>query len=119
MWSRSWAVGGVVGEDGDADAGGDGTVDSLDDDLSYGAVDAFASDYVPPSLVEAAFHCAREEAISLPEAIAMISDHPAQMAGLPDRGGLETGMRGDVVRVHLHGTLPVVRQVWRAGERVI
>jgi alpha-D-ribose 1-methylphosphonate 5-triphosphate diphosphatase len=84
-----------------------------------GAVDAFASDYVPPSLVEAAFQCAREEAISLPEAIAMISDHPAQMAGLPDRGRLETGMRGDMVRLHLHGTLPVVRQVWRAGERVI
>ena len=28
-----------------------------------GAVDAFASDYVPPSLVEAAFQCAREEGI--------------------------------------------------------
>jgi len=84
-----------------------------------GAVDAFASDYVPPSLVEAAFQCTREEAISLPEAIAMISDHPAQMSGLPDRGRLETGLRADVVRVHLHGTLPVVRQVWRAGERVI
>jgi alpha-D-ribose 1-methylphosphonate 5-triphosphate diphosphatase len=84
-----------------------------------GAVDAFASDYVPPSLVEAAFQCAREEAISLPEAVAMISDHPARMSGLPDRGRLETGMRADVVRVHLHGTLPIVRQVWRAGERVI
>jgi len=84
-----------------------------------GAVDAFASDYVPPSLVEAAFQCTREEAISLPEAIAMISDHPAQMSGLPDRGRLETGLRADVVRVHLHGTLPVVRQVWQAGERVI
>ena len=84
-----------------------------------GAVNAFASDYVPPSLVEAAFQCAREEAISLPEAVAMISDHPARMSGLPDRGRLETGMRADVVRVHLHGTLPIVRQVWRAGERVI
>jgi alpha-D-ribose 1-methylphosphonate 5-triphosphate diphosphatase len=84
-----------------------------------GAVDAFASDYVPPSLVEAAFQCAREEAISLPEAVAMISDHPARMSGLPDRGRLETGMRADVVRVHLYGSLPIVRQVWRAGERVI
>jgi alpha-D-ribose 1-methylphosphonate 5-triphosphate diphosphatase len=84
-----------------------------------GAVDAFASDYVPPSLVEAAFQCARDERISLPEAIAMISDHPAQMSGLHDRGRLETGLRADAVRVHLHGTLPIVRQVWRAGERVI
>jgi alpha-D-ribose 1-methylphosphonate 5-triphosphate diphosphatase len=84
-----------------------------------GAVDAFASDYVPPSLVEAAFQCAREEGICLPAAIAMISDHPARMSGLPDRGRLEIGMRGDLVRVRLHATLPIVRQVWRAGERVI
>jgi alpha-D-ribose 1-methylphosphonate 5-triphosphate diphosphatase len=87
--------------------------------LRAGAVDAFASDYVPPSLVEAAFQCAREEGISLPAAVAMISDHPARMSGLPDRGRLETGMRGDLVRVRLHGSLPIVRQVWRAGERVI
>lgn len=84
-----------------------------------GAVDAFASDYVPPSLIEAAFQCAREEGISLPAAVAMISDHPARMSGLPDRGRLETGMRADLVRLRLHGTLPVVRQVWSAGERVI
>jgi alpha-D-ribose 1-methylphosphonate 5-triphosphate diphosphatase len=87
--------------------------------LRAGAVDAFASDYVPPSLVEAAFQCAREEGIGLPTAIAMISDHPARMSGLPDRGRLETGMRSDLVRVRMHGTLPIVRQVWRAGERVI
>jgi alpha-D-ribose 1-methylphosphonate 5-triphosphate diphosphatase len=87
--------------------------------LRAGAVDAFASDYVPPSLVEAAFQCAREEDISLSDAVAMISDHPARMSGLPDRGRLETGMRADLVRVRLFGTLPIVRQVWRAGERVI
>jgi alpha-D-ribose 1-methylphosphonate 5-triphosphate diphosphatase len=87
--------------------------------LRAGAVDAFASDYVPPSLVEAAFHCVREEGVSLPASVAMISDHPARMSGLADRGRLETGLRADVVRVRMHGTLPIVRQVWRAGERVI
>jgi alpha-D-ribose 1-methylphosphonate 5-triphosphate diphosphatase len=92
---------------------------SAADLVRAGAVDAFASDYVPPSLVEAAFQCAREERISLPEAIAMVSDRPAQMSGLPDRGRLETGLRADMVRVRLHGSLPIVRQVWRAGERVI
>jgi alpha-D-ribose 1-methylphosphonate 5-triphosphate diphosphatase len=84
-----------------------------------GAVDAFASDYVPTSLVEAAFQCVREAGLGLPAAVAMIADHPARMAGLPDRGRLETGLRADMVRVRLHGTLPIVRQVWRAGERVI
>ena len=84
-----------------------------------GAVDAFASDYVPPSLIEAAFQCAREAGISLPDAVAMVTDQPAQMVGLADRGRLEPGLRADLVRVRLLGTLPVVRQVWRAGERVI
>ena len=84
-----------------------------------GAVDAFASDYVPPSLIEAAFQCAREDGITLPAAIAMISAHPAQMANLPDRGRLQPTLRADLVRIRLLGTLPIVRQVWRAGERVI
>ena len=87
--------------------------------LRAGAVDAFASDYVPPSLVEAAFQCAREENITLPSAVAMVSDHPARMSNLPARGRLEPGLRADLVRVHLHGVLPIVRQVWRTGERVI
>ncbi len=84
-----------------------------------GAVDALASDYVPPSLVEAAFQIARQQPVTLPAAIAMIADHPARMSGLPDRGRLAPGLRADLVRVRLHETLPIVRQVWRAGERVI
>ncbi|MCW3475767.1 alpha-D-ribose 1-methylphosphonate 5-triphosphate diphosphatase [Limobrevibacterium gyesilva] len=83
-----------------------------------GAVDAFASDYVPASLVEAAFICAETTAITLPEAVAMLTDNPAQMARLPDRGRIEAGLRGDLVRVRVHEGMPVVRQVWRTGERV-
>jgi alpha-D-ribose 1-methylphosphonate 5-triphosphate diphosphatase len=84
-----------------------------------GAVDAFASDYVPASLVEAAFMCTTETGITLPEAVALVTDRPAQMARLDDRGRLAVGLRADVVRVREHERLPVVRQVWRAGERVI
>lgn len=86
--------------------------------VEAGAVDAFASDYVPPSLIEAAFQCARQSAIALPEAIALITDHPARMTRLNDRGRIGAGLRADLVRVRLHDGLPVVRQVWRAGERV-
>ncbi len=78
----------------------------------------FASDYVPASLVEAAFLCVEQTGIALPDAIALITDHPARMAGLPDRGRIAPGLRADLVRVRLHEGLPVVRQVWRAGERV-
>ena len=84
--------------------------------LEHDAVDAFASDYVPNSLVEAAFLCA--ERIGLPRAIAMVSEQPARLAGLTDRGRIDTGQRADLVRVRMHDRLPVVRQVWRAGERV-
>ena len=84
--------------------------------LEHRAVDAFASDYVPNSLIEAAFRCA--DRIGLPDAIAMVSEHPARMGGLADRGRLAAGQRADVLRVRVHDGLPVVRQVWRAGERV-
>ena len=87
--------------------------------VTAGAVDAFASDYVPPSLIEAAFQCAREGGIGLPQAIAMVTDQPARMVGLTDRGRLEAGLRADLVRLRLLHTLPVVRQVWHEGERVI
>jgi alpha-D-ribose 1-methylphosphonate 5-triphosphate diphosphatase len=84
--------------------------------LASEAVDAFASDYVPNSLVEAAFLCAGR--IGLPRAIALVSEQPARLAGLTDRGSIAPGQRADLVRVRKHGKLPVVRQVWRAGERV-
>jgi alpha-D-ribose 1-methylphosphonate 5-triphosphate diphosphatase len=91
---------------------------SAADLIRAGAVDAFASDYVPASLIEAAFLCVEQSAITLPDAIALITDRPARMAHLPDRGRLAAGLRADLVRVRLYQGLPVVRQVWRAGERV-
>ena len=84
-----------------------------------GAVDALASDYVPASLVEAVFGCVKGAGITLPEAVALVTDRPARMAGLPDRGRIQAGLRADLVRLRVHQGLPIVRQVWRAGERVI
>lgn len=87
--------------------------------LEFGLVDLLASDYVPSSLVHAAFLAGTHSSIGLPAAIAMISQAPARMARLPDRGAIAPGLRADLVRVRLHDGIPVVRQVWRAGERVI
>jgi alpha-D-ribose 1-methylphosphonate 5-triphosphate diphosphatase len=92
---------------------------SAADLVREGAVDAFASDYVPASLMEAAFYSVHETGITLPQAMALISRRPAEMAGLHDRGQIAPGKRADLVRLRVHETLPVVRQVWRAGERVI
>lgn len=84
--------------------------------LAHAAVDVFASDYVPNSLIEAAFLCA--DRIGLPHAMVMVSAEPARLVGLTDRGGIAPAQRADLVRVRLHHHLPVVRQVWSAGERV-
>jgi alpha-D-ribose 1-methylphosphonate 5-triphosphate diphosphatase len=83
-----------------------------------GIVDAFASDYVPAALVEAAFLAVEQCDLTLPQAVAMITDSPARMARLPDRGRIEAGLRADLLRVRVFEGTPVVRQVWRAGERV-
>jgi alpha-D-ribose 1-methylphosphonate 5-triphosphate diphosphatase len=87
--------------------------------LREGWVDVFASDYVPPALIEAAFRCVRDGLAELPQAVGMITWRAAELAGLPDRGRLAEGQRADLVRVRVHETLPVVRQVWNGGERVI
>ena len=85
--------------------------------IDAGVVDALASDYVPSSLVEAAFLCARR-GLDLPQAVGLVTTAPARVARLRDRGRIEPGLRADLVRVRLHGDLAVVRAVWRAGERV-
>lgn len=82
-----------------------------------GAVYVLASDYVPSALIEAAFMVSGH--VGLPRAIAMITCNAAAMCRLTDRGALEIGMRADLVRITQHGAMPIVRQVWRGGERVI
>lgn len=84
-----------------------------------GILDLLSSDYVPASLMMAAFDLARRvPSIALPQAIATVTANPARAAGLDDRGALEVGRRGDVVRVRVVGDVPVVREVWRGGRRV-
>ena len=90
---------------------------AVTDLIAENLVDALASDYVPASLIEAAFIAATDR-ITLPEAIALITDNPAKMANLNDRGRIEPGLRADLVHIRVHEGMPVVRQVWRAGERV-
>jgi alpha-D-ribose 1-methylphosphonate 5-triphosphate diphosphatase len=86
--------------------------------IREGAVDALASDYVPASLIEAAFIIAGQNLLSLPEAVALITSNPARMVGLDDRGRIAPGLQADLVRVRVHEGLAIVRQVWRRGRLV-
>jgi alpha-D-ribose 1-methylphosphonate 5-triphosphate diphosphatase len=83
-----------------------------------GLLDALSSDYVPGSLLQAAWTLQREAGFSAPAAVAMVSSAPAKACGLHNRGAIGTGMRGDLIRVREVAGAPVVLQVWRGGRRV-
>ena len=62
-------------------------------------LDIFSSDYVPASLLQAAFMLHEGFGLALPEAIAPVSRMPAEVLGLADRGRIAPGLRADLVRV--------------------
>jgi alpha-D-ribose 1-methylphosphonate 5-triphosphate diphosphatase len=83
-----------------------------------GLLDILSSDYVPSSLMMAAFQVAGHAGWSLPRAIATVSSAPAKAVGLDDRGAIESGLRADMVRVALSDGLPVPRATYVLGARV-
>ncbi|OCW57835.1 alpha-D-ribose 1-methylphosphonate 5-triphosphate diphosphatase [Hoeflea olei] len=84
-----------------------------------GVLDVQSSDYVPFSLIQAPFVLADEiEDLDLAAAIRMVTATPARTVGLDDRGSLTPGKRADLVRVRRETGVPIVRTVWRQGERV-
>jgi alpha-D-ribose 1-methylphosphonate 5-triphosphate diphosphatase len=84
-----------------------------------GLLDILSSDYVPASLLMAAFELpGRVPAITLPEAIRTVSLNPARATGLDDRGEIAIGRRGDLVRVAEAGGSPVARETYRGGIRI-
>jgi alpha-D-ribose 1-methylphosphonate 5-triphosphate diphosphatase len=85
--------------------------------LQGGLVAALASDYVPAAMLDGVFRAAAL-GLPLPEAVGLASAAPARLVGLTDRGVLAPGQRADLLRVRLHDGQPVVRAVWRSGERV-
>jgi alpha-D-ribose 1-methylphosphonate 5-triphosphate diphosphatase len=80
--------------------------------------DILSSDYVPSSLMGAIFGLAHS-GIDFAAVVRMASKSPAEAVGLDDRGELAEGKRADWVRVRPVDGVPVVREVWRRGERVV
>jgi alpha-D-ribose 1-methylphosphonate 5-triphosphate diphosphatase len=92
---------------------------SARDQAAAGLLDILSSDYAPISLLHAAFLLHSTIDMKLPEAIAKVSRNPARALGLSDRGEILPGKRADLARVRVVEDMPIARQVWRAGERVI
>ena len=84
-----------------------------------GLLDILSSDYIPSSLLMAALQLPeRVPEIDLAQAVRTVTKTAASAVGLDDRGEILAGKRADVIRVHVAGGIPVVRSVWRAGQRV-
>jgi alpha-D-ribose 1-methylphosphonate 5-triphosphate diphosphatase len=93
---------------------------SVQDIALAGCLDGMASDYIPISMLRAAF-LLTEAPFNMPLSVAMatVSLNPAQAVGLYDRGEIAAGKRADMVRVSLLSDgFPVVRGVWREGRRI-
>ena len=94
---------------------------SASDLADAGLLDILSSDYVPFSLLHAAFLLAERAGgdEALPASIKTVSTNAADVMGLDDRGRIAIGKRADVVRVTQAGEIPVVRAVYREGQRVL
>ena len=80
-------------------------------------LDIISSDYVPAALLLSALKLATLWD-DLPRAVATVTSNPARAARLTDRGVLQTGLRGDVLRVAQVGDVPLLRGVWSQGRQV-
>lgn len=82
-------------------------------------LDILSSDYIPSSMLPAAFRLTEPSfGLTVSEAINIVTLEPAKAARLDDRGEITVGKRADLVRVRLVEGRPLIRSVWQRGERV-
>ncbi|MBN3005404.1 alpha-D-ribose 1-methylphosphonate 5-triphosphate diphosphatase [Chromobacterium alkanivorans] len=84
----------------------------------HGLLDILSSDYVPASLLHAAYLLGRQPGWDLSRAVATVTLNPARAVGLADRGAVAVGQRADLIQARERDGIPLVRQVWSAGQRV-
>ncbi|WP_095588980.1 alpha-D-ribose 1-methylphosphonate 5-triphosphate diphosphatase [Actibacterium ureilyticum] len=73
---------------------------AAEDLVRQGLCDALVSDYYYPALTRAVWHLVDKGIAPLPRAWAMISETPAQILRLPDRGRLDIGKRADLTVIN-------------------
>lgn len=93
-----------------------GNVSALDM-LDAGLLDILSSDYVPAALLAAAVKIGALTG-DMARGIATVTDAPARAVGLNERGRIEPGMRGDLLRVRMEGDTPVPRSLHVRGVSV-
>jgi len=97
--------------------------------LGLGLLTILSSDYVPSSPLQSVFQLNADSTLPLTAGAKLVSANPARAVGLGDRETIAPGLRADLVRVQPHDLpadgarpnghrIPVVRAVYRRGERV-
>ena len=81
-------------------------------------LDCFSSDYVPTSLLNAAFLVHRRYGRPAAQALATVTSTPAAILGLSDRGKIAVGLRADLVHVREVGAAATAAGVWKMGRRI-
>lgn len=82
-----------------------------------GLLDIVSSDYVPAALLTSAVMLGDLWG-DMARGLACVTYAPARAARLDDRGRLELGLRGDLVRFGRMEKAALVREVWSDGRRV-
>jgi alpha-D-ribose 1-methylphosphonate 5-triphosphate diphosphatase len=80
-----------------------------------GACGGLCADYHPPALLAAALHLPGISPLSLPDAVRLVAQAPAEAAGLADRGAIVPGRRADLLLV-APGPVPQVEAVLVGGR---
>ena len=91
---------------------------AMEELASAGVLDALSSDYVPSSLLQAPFLMAERLDLPLYDTLKTVTQNPARMVGLDDRGVLALGKRADVLRVRVADSTPFVQATFVRGRRV-
>jgi alpha-D-ribose 1-methylphosphonate 5-triphosphate diphosphatase len=84
---------------------------SAEELVAAGCCTGLASDYAPPTLLASAFDLASRKVVDFPAAVRLITEGPAEAAGLSDRGRLDPGCVADLVLVVPDGRWPRVVDV--------
>ncbi|MCR8641161.1 phosphonate metabolism protein PhnM [Paenibacillus sp. N1-5-1-14] len=86
--------------------------------IQEGCVDILCSDYHPPSLLPSVFMI-HQSGMSLPEAMRMVTLHPAAALGIESQvGSIEVGKVADLLFVQEEQGYPLVRRTMIAGTFV-
>ena len=82
-----------------------------------GLLDILSSDYAPSSLLMGAVRLGLDTG-DMARGLRTVTQAPANAVDLQDRGEIKTGLRADLIRFNVSDDLPLIKGVWRQGQRV-